>query len=245
MPRTPRIEFEGAVYHLLSRGDHGEAIFQDDADRRRFLDALAEACGKTGWVVHAYVLMPNHYHLLIETPQANLVDGMKWLQGTYTTRYNHRHDLHGHLFQGRYKPLLIEPGNDSYFLLVSTYIHLNPVWAGIVAPDRRAIERYAWSSFPAYVGRGGPDFRTRDCPDFRASENGTVPLAASKGQSENGTVPSAARKGERRVIDRPGLASVVCWPHSIWPTRRTAGMPTRPTWPIRLAQMACAGQRRS
>ena len=155
MPRTPRIEFEGAVYHVMSRGDHGEAIFQDDTDRQRFLNALADACGKTGWVVHAYVLMPNHYHLLIETPQANLVDGMKWLQGTYTTRYNHRHDLHGHLFQGRYKPLLIEPGNDAYFLLVSTYIHLNPVRAGMVAPDRRAIERYAWSSFPAYIGRKG------------------------------------------------------------------------------------------
>ena len=155
MPRKPRVEFAGAVYHVMSRGDHGEAIYQDDADRQRFLDSLAEACQKTGWLVHAYVLMPNHYHLLLETPKANLVAGMHWLQGTYTNRYNRRHGLHGHLFQGRYKPLLIEPDDDAYFPQVSTYIHLNPVRAGMATPDRHGLERFPWSSFPAYLGQTG------------------------------------------------------------------------------------------
>ncbi len=152
MPRLPRLQFDGAVYHLTSRGDHGEAIFRDDADRQRLLDVLADACVKTGWLVHAYVLMPNHYHILLETPRANLVDGMRWLQGTYTIRYNRRHKLHGHLFQGRYKSLLIDPDEDDFFPLVSTYIHLNPVRAGLAPAERRGMERFRWSSLPAYLG---------------------------------------------------------------------------------------------
>ena len=82
MPRKPRIEFAGAVYHVMSRGNRGEAIFRDDRDRIRFLETLGEACEKTGWRIHAYVLMFNHYHLLLETLQPNLVAGMKWLQRT-------------------------------------------------------------------------------------------------------------------------------------------------------------------
>jgi REP element-mobilizing transposase RayT len=97
MGRNPRIEFEGAVYHVMSRGNRQEAIFLDDHDNRMFLDTLAEACGRAGWKVHAFVLMGNHYHLLIETPSPNLVDGMRWLQGTYTKRFNMRHKKWGHL----------------------------------------------------------------------------------------------------------------------------------------------------
>ena len=104
MARPLRIEYPGAAYHVMARGNHGQAIFRDDADRLRFLETLAEACEKTGWEVYAYVLMSNHYHLLIRTPEANLVDGMKWLQGAYTQRYNGRHKVSGHLFQGRTKP---------------------------------------------------------------------------------------------------------------------------------------------
>jgi len=89
-----------------------------------FLELLEEACGRTGWRVHAYVLMGNHYHLLIETPEANLVDGMRWLQGIYTKRFNMRHKQWGHLFQSRYKALLVDPSGD-YFQTVSDYIHLN------------------------------------------------------------------------------------------------------------------------
>ena len=87
----------------MARGNQGSRIFKDDQDRRCFLETLGEACEKTGWHIHAYVLMGNHYHLLVETPEANLVAGMKWLQGTYTQRFNSRHKVFGHLFQGRYK----------------------------------------------------------------------------------------------------------------------------------------------
>ena len=101
MARKPRIEYEGAIYHVMSRGNRGDAIFLDDKDRETFVDTLEEACAKTGWQVHAFCLMGNHYHLLLETPEANLVAGMKWMQGTYTQRFNSRHKLWGHLLQGR------------------------------------------------------------------------------------------------------------------------------------------------
>ena len=146
MPRKPRVELEGAVYHVMCRGDHGEPVYQDDTDRQVFLGCLEEACAKTEWRIHALVLMGNHYHLLLETPRANLVAGMHWLQGTYTGRYNRRHGLHGHLFQGRYKPLLVEPEADGYFLQVSTYMHLNPVRARMIDPRRACLESYPWSS---------------------------------------------------------------------------------------------------
>ena len=92
----------------MSRGDHQEAIYRDDKDRTRFLETLGEACEQTGWRVHAYVLMGNHYHLLLETPEPNLSAGMKWLHGTYTQRFNSRHKVYGHLFQGRYKALNVD-----------------------------------------------------------------------------------------------------------------------------------------
>ena len=87
MARPLRIEFAGATYHVMARGNQGRPIFEDDQDRRRFLETLGQACAKSGWRIHAWVLMGNHYHLLVETPEANLVTGMKWLQGTYTQRY--------------------------------------------------------------------------------------------------------------------------------------------------------------
>ena len=92
MGRQPRIEYEGAVYHVMCRGNHQEPVFRDDRDNEMFLDTLEEACGRCGWRVHAFVLMGNHYHLLLETPHANLVDGMRWLQGTYTKRFNIRYE---------------------------------------------------------------------------------------------------------------------------------------------------------
>jgi REP element-mobilizing transposase RayT len=135
----------------MSRGDHGEVIFRDDQDRIRFLETFEEVCEKTGWRVHAYVLMPNHYHLLLETPQANLVAGMKWFQGTYTQRFNSRHRVRGHLVQGRYKAVVVEAERD-YFAVVSTYVHLNPVRARLVkVRSGQKLRGYRWSSFPAYV----------------------------------------------------------------------------------------------
>lgn len=150
MARKPRIEFAGAVYHVLSRGDRGEPIYQDDEDRLLFLRFLGEVCERTGWLIHAYILMTNHYHILLETPGANLVVGMKWLQGTYTQRFNLRHRLRGHLFQGRYKALLIDGEEAGYFLQASSYIHLNPVRAGLIKAGQR-LRTYRWSSFPSYL----------------------------------------------------------------------------------------------
>jgi len=95
--RQLRIQYEGAIYHLMNRGDRRWEILRDDLDRKRFLEALEAVCQKTGWQVHAYCLMSNHFHLVVETPRANLVEGMKWLLGTYTMRFNRRHKLSGHL----------------------------------------------------------------------------------------------------------------------------------------------------
>jgi putative transposase len=153
MPRKARIEFPGALYHVLDRGDRREAIFADEEDRLAFLRTLEEVCRRTGWWVHAYVLMSNHYHLLLETPEANLVAGMKWFQSTYTLRFNRRHRQGGHLFQGRYKAIVVDPEERNYLLSLSDYIHLNPVRAGLL-PERGKLFDYRWNSYPAYV-KGG------------------------------------------------------------------------------------------
>ncbi|MEI8197983.1 MAG: transposase [Phycisphaerae bacterium] len=149
MARKPRVEYEGAIYHVMSRGDRREAIFRDDTDRRRFMRALGEACGRTGWRVHAYVLMSNHYHLLLETPHANLAKGMHWFQSSYTLRFNARHRLSGHVFQGRYKAIPVEAHRD-YLFPLADYIHLNPVRAGLINQGE-TLEVYPWSSLPQYV----------------------------------------------------------------------------------------------
>ena len=138
----------------MARGNHGQPIFQDDGDRQCFLETVGEACAKTGWRIHAYVLMTNHYHLLVETPEGNLVAGMKWVQGAYTQRYNHRHKLLGHLFQGRYKAVMVDGQDEGYFEVVSTYIHLNPARAKLIESGER-LKRYRWSSYPWYLNRGG------------------------------------------------------------------------------------------
>ena len=134
----------------MNRGDRREPIFLDEADRRRYLETLAEACAKTGWQVHAYVLMPNHFHLVVETPQPNLVAGMKWLLGTYTSRFNRRHKLFGHLFSGRYKALLVDGRTPGYLKSVCDYVHLNPARAKLV-PAEQPLKTFAWSSWPAYL----------------------------------------------------------------------------------------------
>jgi putative transposase len=153
MARMPRIEFDGALYHLLCRGDRREAIFRDGKDRETFLATLGEICQRNGWRVHAYVLLSNHYHLLVETPKGNLVCGMHWFQATYTTRYNRRHGLSGHLFAGRYKSLLIDPEEPGHFVTVSDYIHLNPARAHLTG--EKPLGRYPWSSLPWYGSRAG------------------------------------------------------------------------------------------
>ena len=150
MPRKPRIEYAGAVYHVMCRGDRQEAVFRDDRDCVVFLETLGEACERCGWRIHAYVLMGNHYHLLLETPEANLVAGMQWLQGTYTKRFNVRHRECGHLFQGRYKALPVAC-EGSYFSTVANYIHLNPARIRGYDFEKNKLESFVWSSYPAYL----------------------------------------------------------------------------------------------
>lgn len=150
MARKPRLEYAGAVYHVMNRGNHQQVIFRKDGDRECFLGALGEVCERTGWKVHAYVLMGNHYHLLLETPEPNLTAGMQWLQGTYTKRFNAIHREWGHLFQGRYKAIPIE-SKGGYFLAVANYIHLNPMRMKGYDFEKVRPEDYAWSSYPGYV----------------------------------------------------------------------------------------------
>ena len=150
MARKLRVQYPGAIYHVLNRGDRREPIFRDDLDHRRFLVTLAEACAKTGWQVHAYCLMGNHFHLVVETPQANLVAGMKWFLGTYTSRFNRRHKLFGHLFSGRYKALVVDGSGNGYLRTVCDYVHLNPVRARLLT-DEQPLRAYAWSSYPEYL----------------------------------------------------------------------------------------------
>ena len=154
MPRKLRVEYPGAIYHLMNRGDRREDIFADDQDRQRFLKTLAEACGKTGWQVQAYCLMSNHFHLVVETPQPNLVAGMKWLLGTYTMRFNRRHREFGHVFSGRYKSLIVDGSGTGFVKSVCDYVHLNPVRAGLLGPRQR-LESYAWSSYGQYLKAPG------------------------------------------------------------------------------------------
>lgn len=147
MARSIRIEYEGAYYHVMARGNHQEVIFLDDEDRRYFLKTLDDVCEMTGWRVHAWILMNNHYHLFIQTPEANLVEGMKWFQNTYTRRFNVRHKAWGRLFGDRYKAILVEGNNSHYYETLLDYIHLNSVRAGLVKPEKQeSVLDYPWSS---------------------------------------------------------------------------------------------------
>src|SRR5437870_5359939 len=143
MARKLRVQYPGAMYYVMNRGDRREDIFCDDKDHARFLETLPEACQKTGWQIHAFCLMANHFHLVLETPQANLVAGMKWLLGTYTSRFNRRHKLFGHLFSGRYKALIVDGSGNGYLKAICDYVHLNPVRAKLFRAED-ALRVYPW-----------------------------------------------------------------------------------------------------
>ncbi len=147
MARPLRIEFPGAFYHVTARGNERKPIYREDLDREQFLALLADAARRFHVVVHAYVLMRNHYHLLLETPEANLSRTLRQLNGHYTQAFNRRHHRVGHLLQGRYTAILVD--QEAYLVELSRYIHLNPVRVGEV----RAPAAYPWSSAAAYVGR--------------------------------------------------------------------------------------------
>ena len=157
MARPLRIEYPGALYHVTSRGDRQEPIFDDDRDRTAFLNVLGDVVSRFRWQCHAYCLMGNHYHLMIETPEGNLTKGMRHLNGVFTQWSNRRHQRSGHLFQGRYKAILVD--RDAYFLELARYIVLNPVRAAMAKQP----QQWAWSSYGAMIGKStAPAWLTTD-----------------------------------------------------------------------------------
>ena len=157
MARPLRIEFPGALYHITSRGNARQKIFLNDKDYADFLEVLCLVVGRFNWILHAYCLMSDHYHLLIETPEGNLSRGMRQLNGIYTQQFNRRHNRVGHVLQGRYKAILVD--KDSYLLELSRYVVLNPVRAGIVKTPKE----WRWSSYGGTSGYSyGVSYLTTD-----------------------------------------------------------------------------------
>lgn len=186
MARLRRILFAGAIYHVTTRGVRRQPIFVDDLDRTRFLELLAEVVERFGWICHGYCLMDNHYHLVIETPEANLSAGMHRLNGLYAQRFNRRHNLEGHVFERRYHSELVT--SNAHLLELSRYVPLNPMRAGIC----RDAAGYRWSSFRATVG---------DAPRPRF-------LTTAWLLSQFGRTEEEAREAFRRFVhDAPARAS--------------------------------------
>jgi len=187
MARPLRLQFDGAIYHVTARGNAREDIFDDDKDRQTFLECLGKVVHRFNWLSHAYCLMDNHYHLVIETPEANLSKGMRQLNGIYTQRYNRRHRTVGHVFQGRYKAILIQ--KESHLLEVCRYVVLNPVRAKAV----EKVEQWKWSSYRGTAGLAeGPPWLTVDWV---------------LGQFDQDRHPAASlyRRFVREGIDRPSI----------------------------------------
>jgi len=188
MPRQPRIQFKGAVYHVMARGNRRGPIFVDDEDHEMFLRTLGEACEKAEFQVYAWVLMGNHYHLAFSTPRGNLVEGMKWFQNTYTRRFNCRHKQWGRLFGDRYKAVLVERDSDGPYLpTLIDYIHLNPARARIITAKREeSLLDYRWSSLSQVYAKP-PSKR----PKWMASEEGLSLMDAKD-----------SAKGRRELVER-------------------------------------------
>lgn len=169
MPRAARVQYEGARYHIINRGNYRKDLFLTHKTDEAFTEVMFEACERYQWYLHAYVLMSNHYHLCLETPQANLSDGMHWMQSTFANKFSRFTGEQGHVFQGRYKSLIIE--GDFGLLNVVDYIHLNPVRAGLLAVGQ--LKDYSNSSFPKYFTKyRHPSLR---CEDFLAEAGGLNP----------------------------------------------------------------------
>ncbi len=207
MARPLRFQYAGACYHVMARGDGGKTIFEDDEDRKVFIARLGEVCGRCGWKVHAWVLMGNHFHLLLETPEANLVDGMKWLLGTFSQGWNRVRRRRGHVFQGRYKsvPVNGEETGAYYFRIVADYIHLNPARAGLAGGERGKLADYRWSSLGAYAKGVGPDWLVmeRVLRAFELAEDGRgrrayVAWLEARAREDGGKINDEAQAALRR-----------------------------------------------
>jgi putative transposase len=187
MARNVRLEYAGAFYHVMARGNRRQAIFWDEDDRRCWLSTLSEACGRTGWHVHAWVVLDNHYHLVVGTPEPNLVAGMKWLQNTYTRRFNTRHRLWGRLFGDRYKAIPVEGRSGDFYGGLVNYVHLNPARARLIDASRgQSLLDYPWSSLAQGFARP-----VKQRPGW---------LAAASALAAFGCADTAA--GRRRYVER-------------------------------------------
>ena len=172
MTRPLRLEFPGALYHVTSRGNRRNPIYRDDADRRAWLDVLGRVCERHHFIIHSFCQMTNHYHLLVETVEANLSQGMRRLNGVYTQHFNWRHSVVGHLFQGRYKAILVQ--KQSYLLELSRYIVLNPLRAKLVS----SLDDWQWSSH-YFVGQEySPSWLDRDRLLSRFGDGHTAAVSA-------------------------------------------------------------------
>ncbi len=192
MTRPLRVQYAGAVYHVTARGNERQAIFRADADRERFLGVLARAVERYRLIIHAYVLMENHYHVLLETQEANLALAIRHLNGVYTSAFNRIHDRVGHLFQGRYKAIIVE--KESYLVELSRYIHLNPVRVRQPNP----LMRYPWSSYWDYIGTRRPPGWLR-LEEVLGPFGGLSPMAR---QTYRRFVEEGARTGVARPWDQ-------------------------------------------
>lgn len=197
MSRPLRLEFPGAVYHVTSRGDRREPIYRDDADRVEHLAVLEHALDRFDAEVLAYCLMGNHYHLVLHTRQGNLSRLMRHLNGVYTQRFNQRHGLVGHLFQGRYKAIPVD--RDAYLLALCSYVERNPVAAGLVA----AAEHWVWSSCRAHLGQATPPFTRRCWPSRQMRACGRKGCGS---RSSWATRPGASRRHPPAADAPPGVA---------------------------------------
>jgi putative transposase len=202
MARALRLEFEGALYHVCARGNRRERIFIDEKDCLRFLALVKESRRRYEVDIHAYVLLPNHFHLLAQTPKANLSRWMHWLVATYSISFNRRHKKSGHLFQGRYKSFLVEGGD--YVLGLSRYLHLNPVRGRVIGAGdpnerRKRLRAYRWSSYRGYAGLGKQN-------DFVSEELVLGELRGSRLKQEKLRYRRFVEEGLLREIENPFAA---------------------------------------
>lgn len=168
MARRPRIEFAGAIYHVLNRGNYKADLFETAGAASAFVECLFQTCERMGWRLHAYSLMRNHYHLAVETPTGNLVNGVHWLQSTFGNRFNRFRGEHGRAFQGRYQAILVEPGR--HLAQLVDYIHLNPVRAHVVTLDQLA--QFRWSSYRYFTREASDRPAFLLCQDWLREKGG-------------------------------------------------------------------------